>query len=218
MSFIPISTERGYGKVTILLKKNEPLPPLPYELQNVYPTETWTTRVQLAAKTCKQWSRPIMERIYFFCVIAILFIVPWVITSVVLMRIYGTGRDGRVPPEKFFEYRAAGMGIFIGVFLLFWGPLIFWKILGRRRLRALERQWLELDRATGGGGFLPRWKLSKPGIFSSNAAIQVTLPSVPVVISVFHPNAPLPPYINPAPSDHQTYGYGYSNEEKTGRV
>jgi hypothetical protein len=51
------------------LKKSEGFPPLPYELQNLYSADTWTTRVQTATQVCRQWSRPVIERIYFFLVI-----------------------------------------------------------------------------------------------------------------------------------------------------
>jgi len=66
MSILPLAIERGVGHVTVFLKKNEGIPPLPYELQNLYTADTWTTRVQTATQACRQWSRPVLERIYFF--------------------------------------------------------------------------------------------------------------------------------------------------------
>jgi hypothetical protein len=56
------------------------------------------------------------------------FIVPSVISSQVLMRIYVTG-DGEIPPDNIFAFRAAGMAVLIGTILLFWTPLIVWKSL-----------------------------------------------------------------------------------------
>ena len=48
------------------LLHEDPLPPLPYELQNVYSTEMWTSRIQTATQACRKWARPTAERLYFF--------------------------------------------------------------------------------------------------------------------------------------------------------
>jgi len=212
---VPILAQRGSGNVTLSLRRNDVAPPIPYELQNVYSSETWSSRVQAATTVAKRWSRPLTERIYFFCALITQFAVPMIISNLVLTSIYATGQDGRIPPERFFQFRAVGMGIFLGVFLLLWTPLIAWKVLGNRRLRALEREWLGIDRATSRGGFIPKWRLGKPGIFSSATTIHVTVPNVAVVLTNFHPNAPLPPYINPAATQAPPYDYGYSIDEKT---
>lgn len=208
---VPILAQRGAGSVTISLRKKDTHPPLPYELQNVYSSEIWSSRAQAATSLAKRWSRPLTERIYFGCVLLIQFIVPMTISNLVLTSIYGTGENRRIPPEKFFEFRAVAMGIFLGIFILFWTPLITWKVMGRRKLKALENEWLGIDRATVPGGFIPKWRLAKPGIFSSTTTIRVTVPTVAVVLSNFHPNAPLPPYINPAAPP---YEYGYPADEK----
>jgi hypothetical protein len=55
------------------------------------------------------------------------FIVPPLIINLVLANLYGNGKDRQIPSEKFFQYRAAGMGIFLGIFILSWTPLIIWK-------------------------------------------------------------------------------------------
>ena len=52
-----------------------------------------------------------------------------IISNLVLTSIYATGQDGRIPPERFFQFRAVGMGIFLGTFLLLWTPLIVWKMM-----------------------------------------------------------------------------------------
>lgn len=216
MSILPVALERGAGHVTVFLKKNEVLPPIPYELQNVYSPETWTTRVQTATQLCRRWSRPVVERIYFITALLVQFIIPSIVSSQILMRIYATN-DGEIPPERFFAFRAIGMAVFIGTIILFWTPLIIWKTLGKRKLRALEAEWLTIDRATTpSGGFVPRWTITKPGVFSSTEAIRVTVPQAPVFITNFHPQATLPPYINPAPAAgfNGTNAYGYPEDEK----
>lgn len=47
-------------------------------------------------------------------------------------------------------------------------------------------------------------------------AIRVTVPQAPVFITNFHPQATLPPYINPAPAAgyNGTNAYGYPEDEK----
>jgi hypothetical protein len=63
------------------------------------------------------------------CFSSIQFIVPSLISNLVLANIYGDGRDRQIPPDKSFQYRAVGMGIFLGTFVLFWTPLVVWKII-----------------------------------------------------------------------------------------
>jgi len=136
------------------------------------------------------------------------------------MRIYATGHGGEIPPDNFFTYRAVGMAVFIGTLLLVWIPLIVWKSLGKRKLKSLEAEWLTVDRATARGGFVPRWTITKAGIFSSTEVIRVTVPQVPIFVTSFHPQATLPAYINPAPAYSGSNGSGYPQDEKfeSGRV
>ncbi|CAG7854876.1 SubName: Full=Uncharacterized protein {ECO:0000313/EMBL:CCA77732.1} [Serendipita indica DSM 11827] len=217
MSYIPFGLQRDQGNMTVLLHNDEPLPPLPYELQNVYSAEIWVSRIQTATQACRKWARPTLERIYFFSAFLIQFVLPSVISNLILFHAF-KGQDDRIPRERFFAFRAAGFGIFIGIFFLFWAPLIAWKIIGKRAIRKLENEWLVLDKATLGNGFIPRWTITKPGIFSSRAAVRVTLPPAPAYLTAFHPNAPLPPYVNAAPMDGAQYGYTYPPDEKAARV
>ncbi|KAG8802552.1 hypothetical protein FRC17_006387, partial [Serendipita sp. 399] len=162
------------------------------------------------------------------------FALPSMITNLILVQAYrDRDRNGEIPPDKIFEFRAIAMAVFFGMFILFWTPLIAWKLIGKRRIRALENEWLVLDRATHVGGYVPRWTITKPGIFSSTTvsilggaqqqaltvtyhqAIRVSLPTAPVYITSFHPNAPLPPYVNPPGSGPAQYGYTYPPDEKT---
>jgi hypothetical protein len=46
-------------------------------------------------------------------------------------------------------------------------------------------------------------------------AIRVTVPQVPIFVTSFHPQATLPPYINPAPAYPGPNAYGYPQDEKT---
>lgn len=210
MNVVPLA-ERGEGSVTVDLgkKRSDPLPAIPYELQNVYSPEVWQSRVQAATQVCRDWSHPVMERLYFLAILIIQFVIPSIITNVVFSHIFA-GDDGQIPPSKFFEFRAISMGLFLGVFILFWTPLIIWKYLGKRKVRSLQREWFALDRATSQNGFVSQWTITKPGLFSSTRVIRISVPSNTVLMTAFHPNAPLPPYINPAP------GYGYPEDEKAG--
>jgi len=214
MNVVPF-VERGEGSVTVDLgkKRNDPLPPIPYELQNVYTPEVWQSRVQAATKVCQDWSHPVLERLYFLAILIIQFVIPSVISNAVFSQLFA-GDDGQIPPGKFFEFRAISMGLFVGTFILFWTPLIVWKFLGKRKVRGLQREWFTLDRVTSQNGFVSRWTITKPGLFSSTRVIRISVPSNTVLMTAFHPNAPLPPYINPAPG--QPGGYGYPEDEKAG--
>jgi len=213
MSILPIAIQRGLGNITVNLKKKEALPPLPYELNGIVPHDVWTSRVEIANRLCQVWSRLWTERIYFFCVFFLQWIIPSIVSNVLLLKLYSDDTTGKILPDKYFQYRAITIGIFLGLGILLWTPLIVWKVMGRRKIRTLVREWASVDTATSQGGFVPKWTITKPGIFSSSATIRVTLPRVPVIISSFHPDAALPAYINPP-------GYGYSNvtatDEKSG--
>jgi len=223
MSLLPLSIARGQGSVTVYLRKREAEPHLPYELNGVITPDVWSARVAQANRICKTWSRPWLERIYFICIILLQFTAPFLIARFALTNYNAFDTEGNFYPDKYFQYRAITMGVFLGIGILVWVPLIIWKTLGKRKVTQMTREWRVLDEATTQGGFIPRWTVSRPGIFSSSTAIKVTIPQIPIYISSFHPAAPLPPYINPpgygygfAPPAGPPQGYTYPVDEKHG--
>ena len=73
--------------------------------------------------------------------------------------------------QKAYEARLISFGIFIGVAILFWAPLVIWKMIGRRRMSDLVKRWAEADvLARGPGAFVPMWWVQTPGIFDSRTA------------------------------------------------
>lgn len=212
MSYLPFSIQRGVGNVIVYLRKKEAPPPLPYELQGVVSQDLWASRVDAASQLCNKWAKPIWERIYFFFALFVQFVVPMAITRFVLVKMIPKDEEDedRFDSDRYIQYRAISFGLYVGMGMLLWTPLIAWKLIGARKVSLMVREWRTLDQATSQGQYLPKWTIRKPGIFTSNASVTVSLPPMPTVISNFHPDASLPPYINPAPGQP---GYGVSDEK-----
>jgi hypothetical protein len=200
------------GMINVILTKDNPAPPLPFELQSSIRPDTWAHRVDAITQCCYKYSSPIIERIWFGLAFTAMFIVPMVINQVVFRSLY----EDIQTPDTLYRTRWILFGIFVGTALLLWVPLIAWKAFGRRQVKKLLDEWAKLDRSTAPNTFLPSWRVSTPGIFRSTAALSVTTPPIPVMTS-FSANAPLPPYINAPGYQHPPMPppLGYPVDEKT---
>jgi len=201
--------QRGSGKIIVYLRKDNPPPGLPYELQGTMSQDTWASRVDAVWRSCERYSYPIIERFWFAVALITMFAVPIVVSNVIWRNLYFSD----TPHHDWYNIRWIGFGIFVGTVILFWTPLLLWKWFGKRQIQKLLQEWENLDRVARPNTFVPHWQVSTPGIFTSQATLRITTPPAPVMTS-FHPNAPLPPYIAPAfypqgaPYPQQPYGYG----------
>jgi len=211
------------GNITLHVSQAHEMPPLPYELSGLIAHETWEQRTQVIKGMCARFSRPLFERVWFIVAMISTLVLPFPLYRLIFNAVF----DPKRPNETFFEARAAGFGIFIGVLVVFWAPLAFWKWMGASRMRAQLRQWETYDRANASGRFVPEWKVEMPGIFSIVGRVTITTPPS-VTPTTFHQGAYLPPYINapaymqngPAPQGPMpgTFAYnggapGYSDEK-----
>jgi len=179
------------GAITAYVSKTQGMPPLPYELSGLVTHETWGQRTQAIKSMCARFSKPLPERIWFMTAMMSTLILPFLFYRIVFDAVF----DPKRPDETFFAARTAGFGVFIGVLLLFWAPLAFWKWLGASRMRSQLRQWEAYDRANANGRFVPEWKVEMPGIFSLSGRVTITTPPK-VPPTNFHPGVYLPPYVN----------------------
>ena len=63
---------------------------------------------------------------------------------------------------------------------------------------ALLASYSKLDAARSSANrFIPKWKLSIPGVFSTHTVLTITIPPAAPITS-FHPDAYLPAYISKA--------------------
>lgn len=211
------------GRITLHVSKAHEMPPLPYELSGLIAHEQWDQRTKTIKAMCDRFSKPLPERVWFLVAMISTLLLPFPLYRLVFSAIFNPDR----PKETFFEARAAGFGIFIAVLVVFWMPLVVWKLIGSARMRAQLRQWEMYDRANASGRFVPEWRVEMPGIFSTVGRVTITTPPSAVPTN-FAPGAYLPPYINaPAymqaapvpPQGPVAYNgsYGYSGpDEKSG--
>ncbi|KAF8608873.1 hypothetical protein BDV93DRAFT_465932, partial [Ceratobasidium sp. AG-I] len=190
--YMPGQAQRAAdGSITLYVSKTQEMPPLPYELSGLIAHETWDQRTQTIKSMCARFSKLLFERIWFITAMISTLVLPFPLYRLVFNSMFDPDR----PNATFFEARAAGFGIFMGVLVFFWAPLAFWKWFGASRMRAQIRQWDAYDRASASGRFVPEWKVEMPGIFSANGRVTITTPPS-VRPTNFHAGAYLPPYIN----------------------
>ena len=121
--------------------------------------------------------------------------------------------------KYYFEARGILLGVFVGIVLVFWGPLVAWKRIGTARANAMTNRWKAEDAARGQAdqfsGFVPSWRIKTPGVFTVVGRVFVSTPQIYSApqMSFFAPGAAggLPPYIiQPATNGVPTGGYFYN--------
>jgi len=194
------------GTITLYVNKTQEMPPLPYELSGLIAHETWDQRTQTIKAMCARFSKLLIERVWFIIAMISTLVLPFPLYRLV----FNATIDRERPDATFFEARAAGFGVFMGVLVFFWAPLAFWKWLGASRMNAQIRQWDAYDRGNANGRFVPEWKVQMPGIFSASGRVTITTPPS-VRPTNFHAGAYLPPYIN-APAYMQSAPAGHPGQ------
>jgi len=191
------------GSITLIVSNAHVMPPLPYELSGLVAHDVWDHRTQTIKMLCARFSKPMYERIWFIVAMIATLALPLPLYRLVFDAVFDENRVN----QTFYSARAAGFAIFMGVILVLWAPLAFWKWFGTIRMRSQLRQWDAQDRSNANGRFVPEWKVEMPGIFSINGRVTVsTPPSGGVAPSNFHTGVQLPPYINaPAYAPYPVY-------------
>jgi len=224
---------RTTDNITIVIRPEPDSPQLPYELSQHLSRETWDFRMRQIRALCLHYSKPMFERAWFIVSTIVTFVVPMVLYPVIFDAVTpksvrdqfnqsfnngfnpnGTRIDSqRIDDEisqYYFKARGITLAIFVGIVLLFWGPLIFWKRLGTFRANAMTRRWLTED-SSRGATFVPKWVVRTPGVFTITGRVMVTTPPG-AQPSLFRQDAHLPPYLlQPAQNGAPPGGYFYPN-------
>jgi len=202
----PPVAQRENGQVTLYLSTKFAPPPVPFELQGHISSDDWAVRVPALTKLSARYYKPIFERIWLACAIIITLIIPLALYGLIFHGIYG--RD-EVEGSKSLLARLLGLLIFLAALAVFWTPIYIWKQIGKRRVRALLASYAAADAARSTlSGFIPKWTINTPGIFSTRIILTITTPPAAPITS-FHPDAYIPAYIGKAEEAQGAYFYPY---------
>lgn len=225
---------RGVGNIVIVVRDSD-APPLPYELQNHVSSETWDFRMRQVRRLCNQYSKPLLERIWFTIAFLATLVLPVALYSVIFNAItpasvrsgfdnsFDRNNNNRIDGHNdeiakyYFEARGILLGVFVGLVLVFWGPLVAWKRIGSAKANAMTNRWKAEDATRGqsADGFVPSWRIKTPGVFTVVGRVFISTPQVYAApqMSFFAPGAAggLPPYIiQPAQNGVPAGGYFYN--------
>jgi len=195
------SPRRIGDRIYMYLSKDMNPTPMPVEIQPLMTAYNWDMRVLTIKQICNQFSRPTLERIWFFFAILTTIFIPLFIHSVIFNALHGNNDSRQHAFDSAIQARYITLGIFIALVLLLWVPPTVWKYIGNRRVNAQLNRWAAQDNAANPHGFNPLWRVEIPGTFTPYGKLSVTLPPPPPA-TVFHPNAYMPPYLAPP-------GYNY---------
>jgi len=221
------NTQRTPDNIIITIQKKFDAPPLPYELQGHVAAETWDFRIRQIHVLCNQFSKPLLERTWLAISILATFVLPISLYDVIFNAVTPKPlRDaldrqtlGNAPPSNRFdgnvddaigkylmETRGIIFGMLIGIFVVFWLPLISWKGIGAMRANDMTRRWEEEDRSRG-ATFVPHWTVTPPGIITLTGTAKISTPPIRPP-SLFHQYTNVPPYL----AQQQNYNHnGYNN-------
>jgi len=200
------TAQRENGQVTLYLNKRHPVPPVPFELQGHIAPDDWAIRVPALTKLAARYYKPVFERIWMFFALLITLVLPLALYRPIFIALYG--RDS-AEASKYFAARLIGFVIFLAALIIVWSPVFIWKTIGKRRVGALLARYAAADAMRPSHtGFVPQWKITTPGVFSTHTILTITTPpSAP--ITSFHPDAYLPAYIGKAEEAQGAYFYPY---------
>ncbi|KAA1473887.1 hypothetical protein DENSPDRAFT_866215 [Dentipellis sp. KUC8613] len=210
MSMFAQMPMRSSNSIILYLSRKEPPPLLPIELQGHVGPETWAMRIPALTMLASRFHKPIFEGLWLLAAFIASIAVPAAVYPTIFHALDkdDNGNSRFRDDQPFFQARAATVGIFIGVSLLFWVPLLVWKMIGQSRANALVRRWSEDDlRLKGPSAFIPVWKMNMPSFWNSSARLTVSLPPSQAP-TTFHPAAYLPSWIN-GPTDPAAGMYYY---------
>ena len=87
------------------------------------------------------------------------------------------------------------LSIFLAIAVVFWAPLIVWKVLGQKYANVLARRWGTEDARLSGSrynGYVPRWEIRLPGVLSSQTIVTINVPQLGPPTSPYDAQAYLP--------------------------
>jgi len=208
--FSPYSSAgREEGFISVHLLRGFPsLPPVPLELQSFISPQEWERRLDAINKLAHRYSKPIMERIWILLGFLLTLIGPILVYRLLAANLPDPEFDLATFRREFTQLKLITLGVFIGILVVAWAPLVLWKCLGRYRMRSLLNEWGQVDvLAKNKGLFVPLWSVDLPSSFARAVTVRISIPPR-LSPTTFHPEAYLPPYI--APASHLPGYTGYN--------
>lgn len=203
---------RNASDIVLYLDSRQPIPPVPFELQDQITPAVWSIRLDTLVKISQRYSKLWFERLWIITGFLSSLILPAVLYNVIYKHMNVINSDGDVDFARLAESRMITFALFLGVLVFFFTPLAVWKFIGRKRVNRLTAQWTKADRMNYGQNASSTWKVKTPTVFRDSTILSISLPANMKPTS-FHPNAYLPSYIN-APTDADaSYYYPYKAAE-----
>ncbi|KAI0058078.1 hypothetical protein BV25DRAFT_1891819 [Artomyces pyxidatus] len=198
---IPVVAQRTSDQVVLYLHQKQAPPVLPFELHGHVSPDSWASRIPTLIRLTSRYNKPLFEGIWMLVYFITAIAVPAALYPVIFHALDKNATNtfnnfntfdnfnNRINnnDRPFFETRFITFGIFVGITLFFWIPILVWKHIGQTRATALVNKWAAEDsRNRGAGTFVPVWKVTLPGSFTNNTRLIVTLPPSQIPSS-FHP-------------------------------
>jgi len=190
------SSGREDGFISVQLLRGFPtLPPVPLELQRFISPQEWERRLDAINKLAHRYSKSLIERIWIFMGFLLTLVTPIVVYRLLADQLTNQSDDETDLLRQFAQLKLITLGIFVGILVIVWLPLILWKCLGRYRMRKLLNEWGKIDiLAKNKGLFVPLWSVDLPSSLAQAITVRISIPPR-MNPSTFHPEAYLPPYI-----------------------
>jgi len=205
--FNPQVAQREDGRVSLYLNRKYPAPPVPFELQGHISPDDWAIRIPALTNLASKYYKPVFERVWLIIAVIVTLIIPLATYQPIFDALYGN--ETNTSASKGIGARLIGMAIFVAALALFWAPIFIWKQIGTRRVQALIARYSAADAARSPvTGFVPKWRINTPGVFTTQTILTITTPPV-APTSSFHPDAYLPAYIGKAEEAQGAYFYPY---------
>jgi uncharacterized membrane protein len=114
--------------VVVYLVPDHPAPTnVPFELTNYVQPGDWRSRLTTAQRVSARYSKTLLERSWVVLMVIAAVAIPWGLSGIVwdLMM-----KDGIVTRTKVVEARLIGFALFVSVLVVFFIPILTWKLIG----------------------------------------------------------------------------------------
>jgi hypothetical protein len=106
---------------------------VPFELRDHIGPDDWHARMTAIRDLAFRFYKPIFERIWLFVASLATILLPFALYSVIFNAMFGhvNLRTDPDAADKIWRARMISFGVFVGVLVVFWGPMIVWKMIVR---------------------------------------------------------------------------------------
>lgn len=146
--------------------------------------DNWASRVPQILRLTARYQQPLLEAVWIMLFFVVAIAVPMALRSVIYTR-----------DHTLFTAHFISLGIFLAIALVWWAPLIVWKMLGQQYANVLARRWASEDARSSGSrynGYVPLWQIRLPGVLSSQTIVTINVPQHGPPTSPYDAQAYLP--------------------------